>query len=72
MNYFSSVMEFDQWALDCANKVCISADDVEMYNGTLFVKGCTAREAAKLQTVFEKFGVGVVVTPGIEYSFDFV
>jgi hypothetical protein len=72
MEQFSNIWQFDQWVIDSANKVCISADDVEMYNGTLFVTGCTAREAAKLQTVFEKSGVGVIVTPGTEYSFDFV
>ena len=72
MEQFMNIMQFDQWVIDSANKVCISADDVEMYNGTLFVTGCTAREAAKLQTVFSNSGVGVVVTPGTEYSFDFV
>lgn len=72
MNYFSNIMQFDQWVIDSANKFCISADAIEMCNGTLFVRGCTAREASRLQTVFEKCGVGVVVTPGNEYSFDFV
>ena len=73
MRDFHSVMEFDAWATDAANEVCTSADSVDMFNGTLFVIGCTAREATKLQTVFEKRGVGVIVTPSAtEYSFDFV
>jgi hypothetical protein len=44
----------------------------EYYNGTLFVAGCNAREASKIQTEFECVGLGVVVTPGDEYSFDFI
>lgn len=73
MKFFHSVDEFDQWATDAAASVCIEADAIEMFNGTLFVTGCTAREATKLQTVFENNGVGVVVTPSTtEYSFDFV
>lgn len=44
----------------------------EYTNGTLFVNGCTPREASKMQTAFECNGVGVMVTPGEEYSFDFV
>jgi hypothetical protein len=44
----------------------------EYYNGTLFVTGCTPREASKIQNAFEFIGVGVIVTPGAEYSFDFV
>ena len=73
MKFFHSVDEFDQWATDAATTVCVEADAIEMFNGTLFVTGCTAREATKLQTVFENNGVGVVVTPSAtEYSFDFV
>jgi hypothetical protein len=44
----------------------------EYFNGTLFVTGCTPREASKIQNAFEFIGVGVIVTPGAEYSFDFV
>lgn len=44
----------------------------EYFNGTLFVTGCTPREASKIQTAFEYIGVGVIVTPGAEYSFDFI
>ena len=73
MRFFHSVDEFDQWATDAATSVCIEADAIGMVNGTLFVQGCTAREATKLQTVFENNGVGVIVTPSTtEYSFDFV
>ena len=44
----------------------------EYFNGTLFVTGCTPREASKMQTAFECNGVAVIVTPGAEYSFDFI
>jgi hypothetical protein len=73
MDKFHNIAEFDQWATDTATTVCVEADAVEMFNGTLFVTGCTAREAAKLQTVFHNHGVSVVVTPSTtEYSFDFI
>ena len=46
---------------------------IEFFNNTLFIAGCTPREASRMQDAFECEGVGVVVTPGeYEYSFDFV
>jgi hypothetical protein len=44
----------------------------EYSNGTLFVKGCTFHEASKIQSAFRCNGIYVIVTPGEEYSFDFV
>jgi hypothetical protein len=43
-----------------------------MFNGTLFIAGCTARQAAKLESAIINHGMNVIVTPGNEYSFDFV
>ena len=62
---------FEQYAYDVAKQASPYAE-IEYFNGTLYVKGCTAREASKMQTAFEYGGVGVIVTPGTEYSFDFV
>jgi O-glycosyl hydrolase len=62
---------FEQYVYDVAKQASPLAQ-IEYFNGTLFVTGCTAREASKMQTAFECSGVGVVVTPGTEYSFDFV
>ena len=51
----------------------------DYWNDTLFLNGCTAREVAKLQTVFEYAGIGVIVTPynasfanDADYAIDFV
>jgi O-glycosyl hydrolase len=65
------VIAFGSYALDVAKQAAPLAE-TEYFNGTLFVTGCTPREASKMQTAFECSGVGVVVTPGTEYSFDFV
>ena len=62
---------FGVYAYDVAKQAAPLAE-IEYFNGTLFVTGCTPREASKMQTAFECNGVGVVVTPGTEYSFDFV
>jgi hypothetical protein len=72
MRHFYSVMEFDQWVMDVADNICPDADSVEMFNGTLFIAGCTARQAAKLESAIINHGMNVIVTPGNEYSFDFV
>ena len=62
---------FGDYAMTVAKQAAPLAE-IEYFNGTLYVTGCTAREAAKMQTAFSCNGVGVVVTPGTEYSFDFV
>jgi hypothetical protein len=72
MRHFYSVMEFDQWVMDVADNICPDADNIEMFNGTLFIAGCTARQAAKLESAIINHGMNVIVTPGNEYSFDFV
>lgn len=62
---------FGDYAMNVAKQAAPYAAS-DYYNGTLFVTGCTPREASKIQTAFEYNGVGVIVTPGTEYSFDFV
>jgi hypothetical protein len=62
---------FEQYAYNVAKQAAPYAE-IEYFNGTLYVTGCTAREASKMQTAFSCSGVGVIVTPGTEYSFDFV
>jgi hypothetical protein len=63
--------QFANYANDVATQAAPLAAS-EYFNGTLFVAGCTSREASKIQTAFETNGIGVIVTPGAEYSFDFV
>ena len=63
--------QFGVYTLEVAKQSAPMAS-AEYFNGTLFVAGCTPREASKIQTAFECSGLGVVVTPGAEYSFDFV
>lgn len=62
---------FDTYAVKVAKQLAPTAT-AEMFNGTLFVEGCTASEASKMQTMFGKLGLGVIVTPGNTYAFDFV
>jgi hypothetical protein len=63
--------QFAIYAIEVA-KQSAPMTTAEFFNGSLFVAGCTPREASKIQTAFELIGVGVIVTPGTEYSFDFV
>ena len=63
--------QFGIYAQEVAKQSAPMAN-AEYFNGTLFVAGCTPREASKMQTVFECNGVAVIVTPGAEYSFDFI
>lgn len=69
--YTMNSEQFGIYALEVAKQSAPMAS-AEYFNGTLFVAGCTPREASKIQTAFEFKGVGVCVTPGSEYSFDFV
>ena len=69
--YTMDSTQFANYALDAAKQSAPMAS-AEYFNGTLFVTGCTPREASKIQNAFEFIGVGVIVTPGSEYSFDFV
>jgi hypothetical protein len=62
---------FGSFALDVARD-CAKYATSEYYNGTLFVAGCSPREASMMQTAFECQGIGVVVISGAEYSFDFI
>lgn len=71
MMYVMDDIAFGTFALDVA-KDAAPFSEAEYYNGTLFVKGCSPREASKMQSAFECNGIGVIVTPGNEYSFDFV
>jgi hypothetical protein len=69
--YVTDEAQFAVYANNVAQQAAPMAT-VEYFNGTLFVAGCTPREASKMQTAFECNGIGVIVTPGAEYSFDFV
>ena len=72
MNTFTmDSTQFGIYAIEVAKQSAPMAAS-EYFNGTLFVAGCTPREASKIQTAFEAIGAGVIVTPGAEYSFDFV
>lgn len=71
MRYVMDDVAFASYAIDVAKQTAPYAQ-VEYFNGTLFVAGCTPREASLIQTKFECNGIGVCVTPGTEYSFDFV
>jgi enamine deaminase RidA (YjgF/YER057c/UK114 family) len=69
--YVMDETQFAIYANNVANQAAPMAA-AEYFNGTLFVSGCTPREASKMQTAFECNGISVIVTPGAEYSFDFV
>ena len=63
---------FSTYVYNVARK-CAPYSPIEFFNGSLFIAGCTPREASRMQNAFECEGVGVIVTPGTyEYSFDFV
>ena len=70
-SYIMDNAQFAIYAQDVAKQSAPLAE-VEYFNGSLFVTGCSPREASKIQTAFECNGVGVIVTPGAEYSFDFI
>jgi hypothetical protein len=69
-------MGFETVVLDKVAKVLDTDNKAAFEYGTLFVD-CTAKEAAKIETVLKKmipFG-GIIVTPqGVtgEFSFDFI
>jgi hypothetical protein len=62
---------FGNYALNVARD-CAKYASAEYVNGTLFVAGCSYREASAIQQAFECNGINVVVTEGDEHSFDFV
>ena len=62
---------FGSFALDVARD-CAKYATAEYFNGTLFVAGCSHREASAIQMAFECNGINVVVTEGDEHIFDFV
>jgi len=70
MNIMDDVT-FGNYAVNVA-KECAKYAHCEYSNGTLFVDCCSPREASAIQTAFECNGIGVIVTAGAEYSFDFI
>jgi hypothetical protein len=45
---------------------------IETNDNAVFVNGCTPHEATKMQSAFHSVGLSVIVTPGTEYTFEFV
>lgn len=67
-----NAIDFTTWALDVAFKHA-PARNSYMFNGTLFIEECSAKEAVQIQNEAEALGVGMIVTPSHgEYAFDFV
>lgn len=73
MSGILTLSEFDALVVRIAEQCCYNATHIELYNGSLYVQGCTPANASRMQTKFADNGIGVIVTPGdVEYAFDFV
>ena len=71
MQYIMNNETFTKYVQNVAAQ-CAPYREIDTYDNALFVKNCTPREAAKMQSAFSCVGLGVIVTPGAEYTFEFV